>query len=89
MTVESRLNTSAAKTEDQIAKHLHLDAATAVLLAAIRGETTLDDEALDLLMLAEPDAAARKRLVVGLKAHRLITAEQCALMFFCFSLDGE
>lgn len=66
-----------------------IGAALRVLLAAIRGEADLDDDALDALMLAEPDDAARKRLVVGLKAHRLITDGQCALMFYCYSLSGE
>lgn len=64
----------------------HLDAAIRVLLATIRGETTLDDEALDLLMLAEPDEAARKRLSCGLHGLKLITCEQHvhALIRFVF-----
>jgi hypothetical protein len=57
-----------------------------LILAALRGEASITDDDLILILGAQPDAASAKCLCVGLNAHLLISDEQTALAFYAFPL---
>lgn len=55
-----------------------------LLRAALRGEISLGDDDL-LVILSQEDGASRaKQLCLGLKTAGLITADQAALAFYAF-----
>lgn len=74
---------SAASSDRRCCQYL---AAVGVLLAAIRGETALDDDAIYHLIAAEPDDGSKKRLALGLKTAGLIGSEHVAAAFGVFQL---